>query len=46
MRGALLPVLACALGLTRSLGAAAPPTLAGADPTKLAAGTGTIYLAS
>jgi hypothetical protein len=46
MRGALLAVLACALGLMMSLTAAAPPTLDGADPSKLTAGTGTIYLAS
>src|SRR5262249_50121846 len=46
MRGALLPVLAGALGLTRALAAAAPATLEGSDPSKLAAGTGTIYLAS
>jgi hypothetical protein len=46
MRGPLLPVLACALGATISLGGAAPATIDGADPSKLAAGTGTIYLAS
>jgi hypothetical protein len=46
MRGAVLPVLACALGATMSLVGAAPTALGGPDPSKLAAGTGTIYLAS
>jgi hypothetical protein len=46
MRGRLVPVLLCALGATLSLVRAAPATIDAADPSKLTAGTGTIYLAS